>query len=421
VDQQARLSRRYSRYAVGLLAALATLHTLDRTLISILIEQIKAEFHLSDSEIGLLTGVLFSIFFVSAAIPFGQVASQGHRPRLLGGALALWTSATMLCGAAMNIWHLLAARIGVAVGEAGFQPNCHSLLADYVEPLRRPAALAGVGAGSSAGVMIGMIGGGYLGELVGWRWTFAIFGGCGLPLVLLAVLTLREPRREGARGTTLEPGISLRSGLRLLAKSRPFVFIVTSATLGAFVTWSIAMWKSAMLMRSFGIGSAETGVWLGLGVGLASIFAMLLGGWLSSRFKDYRRVMLVPMFGWLCATPLFVVAILMPNPHLVALMLIPPTIFANFWYAASYSSIQNIFGTRLRALAAAVALAFVGMIGNGLGPTVVGVMADLLEPGLGKESLRWALIIMSCVGFVVALTNFMAHRAMLREPSERLD
>ncbi|MFT7654057.1 MAG: MFS family permease, partial [Candidatus Azotimanducaceae bacterium] len=186
-------SARY--YAVGLLTVVYTFNFIDRQLLSILQESIKADLLLSDTQLGLLTGFAFALFYVTAGIPIARWADRSNRRNIVALAVGIWSFMTAISGLAQNYFQLLLARVGVGVGEAGGSPPAHSMISDIFPPEKRASALAFYSMGVNIGIMFGFLAGGWLNEIFNWRVAFMVVGIPGLLIAIIVRYTLREPIR----------------------------------------------------------------------------------------------------------------------------------------------------------------------------------------------------------------------------------
>ena len=187
----------YRWYVLIMLAVMYAFSIMDRQILSILLEDIRAEFVLTDLQLGLLSGVAFALFYATLGIPIARLADRFNRVSIISAAVALWSVMTALCGAASSFWYLFLARVGVGVGEAGGNPPAHSVISDYFNKDERSFALSVYTSGAALGLLLGLVTGGFVAEYYGWRWAFVCAGVPGLALALLLKLTVREPVRGG--------------------------------------------------------------------------------------------------------------------------------------------------------------------------------------------------------------------------------
>jgi len=383
------------RYALSVLVVVYTFNFIDRQILSILLEPIKQDLGLSDTQLGLLTGFAFAFFYATLGIPIARYADRANRRNVIAGALAIWSGMTALSGLAQNFWQLLVARIGVGVGEAGCSPPAHSMLADYFPAERRATALGIYSLGIPVGILFGFLAGGWINEFFGWRVAFFVVGVPGLILALLVRLSLREPTRGMAEGRQVsgeQP--SIRETLTALWRQRSFRHLAFGGALTAFVGYGVINWVPSFLIRSHGMQTGEIGTWLGLILGIPGGIGIALGGYLADRFgaRDTRWYLWIVSVALLAGIPFAVATYLVPSAYAALWCLVLPVMFGNFYQATTFSQTQGLVGLRMRAVAAAILLFILNIIGLGLGPQAVGILSDLLRPQYGDESLRYALL-----------------------------
>ena len=400
-------------YALGILVVVYTFNFIDRQILSILLEPVKTELGLSDTQMGLLTGFAFAMFYATLGIPIARFADRTNRRNLIAAALGIWSIFTALSGLAQNFWHMLAARIGVGVGEAGCSPPAHSMIADYYPAEQRATALGIYSLGIPFGIMFGLFAGGWINEFFGWRAAFFVVGVPGILLAILVRYTLAEPPRgmaEGRVDTGAQPSIS--ETLSYLWQKKSFRHMSFAAALSAFVGYGFVTWAPAFLIRSFGMGTGEIGTWFGLILGVAGGVGIAGGGYLADKFgaKDPKWYLWTTAIALIIATPFNIMVYFATNSTLALLAMILPVLFGNFYQATTFSQTQGISELRMRAVAAGILLFIINFIGLGFGPQVVGLVSDLLTESYGQESLRYALLVCSLVNIWAALHYFIAGR-----------
>jgi len=387
----------YRGYALTLLVVVYVFNFIDRSILGILVQPIKEDLGVSDTMMGFLGGIAFATFYTVLGIPIARLADKGSRVNVIAVSLTLWSGATALCGMALNFWHLLAARIGVAVGEAGGSPPSHSIISDMFPPERRATALAIYALGIPIGTQLGNLGGGWINEAFDWRTAFIVVGLPGVLLALIVRLTLREPARGAAEG--ILPGGDapppILEVFRYLWARRSFRFMSLGAALHAFVGYGVGYWIPAMFNRSHGLGTGEMGTAL-FWLGFASIAGTLLGGYIGDKLgaKDPRWYVWLPGLATLISIPFSAFGYLYGEPY-VALWVMSVHYFLSAYYLGpTFSMTQGMVGLRMRALAASISLFILNIIGLGLGPQFTGILSDLLHAftDLGADSLRWALV-----------------------------
>jgi len=408
-------SASYRRYVLGLLLVVYVVNFIDRSIVNILLQPIKEEFHPSDTALGFLSGVAFAIFYATLGIPIARWADRGVRRDIIALALFLWSGMTALCGLARTFPQLVMARIGVGIGEAGCSPPAHSLLSDYYPPDQRGRAFATYALGIPIGTAFGYLLGGWMTQELGWRSAFLLVGLPGLLLAAVVRLTLREPPRglsEVRRETAAPP--SLREVAGTMWGLGSFRHLAAGATLHAFVGYGVMTWNAPFLARSHGMSPGEIGTALAI-VGI--VFGGLgtyLGGVLSDRFgkRDARWSLWVPGISTLVAVPFAVAFYLSPDVRSALLFAGIPVFFGAMYLGPTYSITQALAPLRMRAVASAFLLFLINLIGLGLGPQIVGILSDVLAPRLEEESLRGALVAMVSVNLWSGIHYFLGARTL---------
>lgn len=414
-EQHGVLSPAVRNYALGVLVVVYTFNFIDRQILSILLEPIKQDLGLSDSALGMLTGFAFALFYATLGIPIARFADRSNRRNLIAWALAIWSAMTAVSGLAQNFWHLLLARIGVGVGEAGCSPPAHSMLADYFPTENRATALGIYSLGIPFGILFGFIAGGWLNEFFGWRVAFFIVGVPGLLLAILVRFTLREPPRGMAEGRVAdEEQPTIMETFRFLWSKRSFRHMAVGGGLTAFVGYGVITWVPSFLIRSYGMSTGDVGTYLGLILGIPGGIGIALGGYLADRYgaRDTRWYLWIVSVALIASTPLFF-GVYLSNTAFASLMfLILPILLGNFYQATTFSQTQGLVSLRMRSVAAAVLLFILNMIGLGAGPQAVGILSDILQPSYGDESLRYALLTLSTVQIWAAYHYYQAAKSL---------
>ncbi|MEM9759669.1 MAG: MFS transporter [Pseudomonadota bacterium] len=382
-------------YALTLLTLVYTFNFVDRQLLAILQESIKAELSLSDSQLGLLTGFAFAIFYVTAGIPIARWADRGNRRNIVALALFIWSGMTALSGMVQNYTQLLLARIGVGVGEAGGSPPSHSIISDIFPPKRRATALGFYSMGVNIGILFGFLAGGWLNQFFGWRIAFLVVGVPGVLLALLLRTTVREPLRglHDGSGTGSDP-VAFGDVLAVLRSRRTFLHIALGGGLNAFCGYGVANWSASFLIRSYQMPTGELGTWLAGIIGLCGAIGVFFGGLIADRMaqRDQRWYAWVPTIAGIVIVPFMTAVYLVDSPYAaLALMVVPGLLFQTY-LGNTIAVTHAIVGPRMRATASALLFLILNIIGLGAGPWTVGYVSDLLAPSLGNESLRYAML-----------------------------
>jgi predicted MFS family arabinose efflux permease len=374
-------SRAYRKWFLLLLVLVYASSFIDRIIIAVVGQAIKAEMHLTDLQLGLLGGLAFSVFYTTLGIPMARLAERCSRVKLISLAIVGWSLMTALCGTASGFVQLLLFRLGVGVGEAGSTPVSHSLIADQFPPERRATALSIYALGPPIGVIFGALGGGWILQQYGWRAVFYVVGLPGLLFGLLAWTTLREPKRGGvdanpAAGSGEVP--PLGDVVRTMRSSKAVVHLILGTVIGGFAQYGINLFIPVYLNRVFGMSFAQAGLVFGLIIGVGGILGNMLGGlssdWASKH--DRRWYAWVPALGTLVGFPLALVAFLQPQWPAAVGLLFASTVLLSVWHGPTFAVIQSVVAPRMRATASALVFLLMNFIGQGLGPAFIGFLSD---------------------------------------------
>jgi predicted MFS family arabinose efflux permease len=415
---QAPVSRSYQHYVLVMLTGVYVFNFVDRQLLVILQESIKKELRLSDTQLGMLSGFTFAIFYVTLGIPIARLADKKNRRNIVATALGLWSLMTACSGLARNFIQLLLARIGVGVGEAGGSPPAHAMISDYFPPEKRSTALSVYSTGIYFGVLIGFLMGGYLNQHLGWRTAFFALGIPGLVFSLLFYTTVKEPVKGATdTQTTISAGTpSLKTVLKLLASNRIFVILALATALHVFCLYGLLNWAPSFLSRLHGMKNAEIGFLLGLIYGLGGAAGSYTGGFLTDHFgkKDRRNYLRIPAYVNLIAILFIAGYIFLQNNFLSLFCLGFCAFLTSMYLGPSIAVAHSLVPAPMRALTSAILFFVMNLIGLGFGPLMVGFFSDLLKPALGLESLRWALSHLLIVETVAAVLFFSAAKKLPR-------
>jgi predicted MFS family arabinose efflux permease len=383
-----------SSYVVAVLFLVTVFNFMDRQILPILLEAIKRDLGVSDSQMGLLTGFAFVAFFALSGLPIARAADAHSRRNIIAISLAFWSGMTMLSGCATSFFQLALTRAGLGLGEAATAPAAQSMLSDLFWASRRTAALSLLAIAGPTGVMLAFIVGGSLQEVVGWRTTFVAIGAPGFALALLVLLTVAEPRRGAAETSWLDGGRhDLRETLAYLWSLRSLRYLAAGASLNLFCAWGTTVWSASFLIRVHGMSTSAAGAWIGIASGVGGIAGTLTGGLMAERLsrRDAAWQFRVPAVTSALAAPFIVLFLTLP-----AFVALPMYFAAAFFGACMIGPVlaitQSLAKVRMRALAAALVAVAFNIVGNGFGPLVVGVSSDLLAPRFGPASIRYAIL-----------------------------
>ena len=419
-----RFSPAYANYVLGVLLVVYVMNFVDRQVLAILLEDIKRDLEVSDTALGLLSGLAFALFYTLAGIPIARWADQGSRRLIVSLGLVMWSGMTALSGLTQNFAQLALARVGVGVGEAAGSPPSHSLISDYFPPERRATALSIYAMGIYLGVMLGYLAGGWLNQAFDWRTAFIVVGLPGIPLALLVRFTVREP----PRGLSEHGPVDLRTPAlgevaRFLLARRSFVHLVLGASCQSLTGYAMLAWGPSFLGRVHGMQSGEIGLSVGLITGLGGGLGAYLGGRLIDRLaqRDVRWTLWLPALVSVVGVP-FAIPFLLLDDRSLALAAFAAFYLLGAMYVGPLWSIpQNLVKVRMRALASALLLFILNLVGLGLGPLLVGFLNDLLTARFGVEAIRYSLLSVTLVGGLGGLFFWLGARSYPRDLASRDD
>ncbi|MEM9177597.1 MAG: MFS transporter [Myxococcota bacterium] len=388
------------------------LNNVDRTMISIVAEQVKAEFALSDTEWGTLMGFAFTSVYMLLVLPLGRYADTvGVRRDIIAGSLALWSLFTLATGWVTSYVQLFLMRMGVGVGEAGATAPSISMLSDYLRPERRARGLSVVSMGAVIGMGFGMMVGGWISENLSWRTAFVAAGAPGVALAVVFRLTVREPARGGSEGRRSGEAGAFLPSLKALLATRTYLIILSANAFTLFASMGRNLWEPAFLMRTYEMGEFRAATWYFLTSPLPSMLGIFLGGLLADRLgqRDRRWFLWVPAFGLIASPPILVAFLLWPKGDVIVMPAalsgtlfdampvalvwsVAGSVIGGFFTAPFMSTTQGVVPLRMRAFAAAISTLLSAIIGLGLGPLIVGLLSDALAPTYGVDALRYALL-----------------------------
>lgn len=388
----------YKRYALFMITSVYTLNLVDRGLMGLLLQSIKLDLNLNDTQLGFVTGIAFALFYAVLGIPISRLADRGNRVNIAAAAIALWGVTVMACLFVTNFAQLLVARIMAAVGEAGCKPPTYSLLGDYFPaPGERTHAMAVYWMAGSVSVLISFVVGGWLNDQVGWRMTFFLMGIPGLLLAIAVKATLVEPRSSRTRSPSSEVLPSFGAVGTAMWRLPACRHLVAALIIFYAMNYGLWPWYGAFMIRSHGMGTAELGLWLGLIFSICGILGNLLGAHIATGWYRDSEASQLRMAGTTIAfiAPCFAAFLLVPEKHLALIALCPLALVFGMFVAPTYAIFQRLVPGNMRATSIAVLMLLANLIGMGLGPQIVGIASDLLAPRYGADSLRYAMLCMS--------------------------
>lgn len=396
-----------------LLFLVSVFNFVDRQILTILAEPIRIDLDLTDSQLGLLTGLAFGLFYALAGIPVARIIDRPNveRTKLLSLGLAFWTLMTMGAGLAQNFLQLLILRMGVGLGEATCAPTAHAIIGDFFAPERRSRAVAQFGLGVPAGTLLGLTLGGLAADLFGWRLAFIIVGAPGL-LLSAALWMFRDVRSDA------KPSVS-DNRVGGLLQSPAYVMLISAIATTAFVTFGQGLWTAVLLIRGYGLSAGTVGVWLGIVSGTAGLAGTWLGGVMGDRLgRESPRGRLFPCtMSLLLVVPLDLIAFnYAQSPQALLALLWFPLMLLSVMYGPAFAAVQAMALPSQRGIAAAVALLASNVVGLGLGPFIYGVVSQAIGGG-DPSGIRWALCAGGLFAIVPASLFWLAGRSAPASPA----
>jgi MFS family permease len=424
---------RQAWYATFVLMIAYTLSYVDRQILSMLVDPIKADLGISDTQIGLLQGFAFAVFYTLVGIPMGRLADRGDRRRIIAWGIFFWSLATALCGLAKTYWQLFLARVGVGVGEAALGPAAYSMLADYFPPERRSRALGVYSMGVYLGIGLAAIIGGavvgalsarpplqvpLLGELAAWQATFLIVGLPGLAVAIWAA-TLREPDRRVTASDT-QVVVPLSQALAFLrANSRFFGAHFLGFSMLTLAFNAVVFWMAPYLMRVHGLTPAQFGTTLGVILAAGGALGVLTGGAFADllRRRGVSSAELWPgVVSAVAITPLGIATAQAGNSDTALLVFAGFMFFSSFAFAAAAAALQIVTPNRLRGQVSALYLFFVNLAGIGAGSFLTGWVNDAIfaDPNRVGDSMAWIVGIAGPLAALLLLSGVPGYRRLQR-------
>lgn len=399
------------KVVLGMLLVVYTFNYLDRQILSVVAQQVKTDLALSDGQIGALGGIAFALLYSTMGVPLGLLADRKGRTRVIAGGLVVWSGFTALCGAATNFIQLFLCRLGVGIGEAGGVAPSYALITDYFPAEKRARALAfyslGVPLGSAAGALFGA----QIAAAVDWRAAFYVLGIAGLVAALPFVMLVRD-RTTPTKGSQESPFAMLRT----LSRQPTFWLLSLGTAAGGIGGTGVMFWTPALLQRSYGLSLVEAGQFMAALLLIGSASGMMLGGFLGDRAGKHDKASYarIPAWAFLLCAPGFAIALASSSITPLFMLLIAPFALAFVWNGPVIMAIQHIVKAQDRSAASACFLLVVNLIAFGLGSFLIGALSDGLTAQFGPESLRYAMIAVSAVAFLLSGAGLFLAAPRLR-------
>ncbi len=403
----------YRGYVMCVLVVVYTFNFIDRQIVGILAVPIKADLVLSDTQLGLMGGLAFALFYTALGIPIAMLADRANRTWIMTIALTIWSAMTAVCGLAQNFWQLFMARLGVGVGEAGGVAPAYSLISDYFPPQQRARALSVYSFGIPIGSALGIVFGGLIASKIDWRMAFFAVGLAGVVIAPVFKLTVMEPARGRFDAATAKTAAApLIEILQILARKPSFWLMSLGAASSSMMGYGSFFWLPSFLVRSYDMTLLEASLFFGAMILIGGIAGIWAGGALADRFGAKRRgaYAVIPAIAFVATVPLYFLGLLSPNLPTVFLAMIVPIGLGLAWLGPVLSAFQHIVPPNMRATASAVFLFINNLIGIGAGTAAIGYLSDMLQLRLGDDSLRYAILAGTGFYVIAALLFFAAAR-----------
>lgn len=406
------------RVALAFLMVAYTVSIMDRMILSVLFVPIKAEFGISDAELGLLGGFAFALFYATLGIPIARRADGGNRKGIIVVSLLLFSAMTMLSGLATSLLMLFVLRLFVGVGEAGINPASHSIMADYFPAERLSSAMAILMAGNSLGTIVGFVAGGVISQTYGWR---VALGAAGAPGVILAVLMIfffrAPPHGTFVTAPTRAETPTVLETARTLWGRAATRHLAAALTVQATLSYGLAQWMPAFMVRAHGLSVAQAGTLLGLVVGPVGILGTILGGRLADRAarKGLDHIPGLVALASISAVPLLAIGFQIGNLTIAIAVFLLAVFLANIYFGPAMGLVQTLVPLRMRAVSAALISLSMNLVGLGIGPVVIGSMSDGFEAQMPGHGLGAALSLISLIGLLSGYFFWRCAKAIQAE------
>lgn len=402
--------------ALVLLTIVYAFNFLDRQIMGILVQPIKAELDLSDTQLSLLGGLAFALFYTTLAVPIATLADRASRTWIITVALVMWSGFTALCGAAQNFTQLFLARLGVGVGEAGGVAPSYSLIADYFPPERRARALGVFSLAVPIGASLGIFFGGWIAANINWRVAFIAVGLAGVLFAIPFRLLMREPPR-GRFDPPAPPAPPFGQVVRLLAAKPAFWLLAFGAAASSMMGYGLIFWMPSYFMRSLGLSLIETTWFYGtLGL-IGGMIGIWMGGVLGDRLgpRDRSAYARIPAIAFALSVPFYFIGLSLSWLPGVFVAVMIPTALGLVWLGPVIAAVQGMVPPAMRATASAIFLLVNNLIGIGGGTLFLGRLSDLFAARFGDDSLKYAIFAGLPLYLVAALLMLLASRRLVRD------
>ena len=435
MENQTTPNLRYAGYVIFVLMLANISSFLDRQILSLLVGPIKRDLHLSDTQMSLLMGFSFALFYTLFGVLIGHFADKFNRRNIIIAGITVWSFMTALCGGIHSYAQFFLVRMGVGVGEATLAPSAYSMITDYFPKDKLSRALSvysmGIFIGSGLAILIGAnlistlptsgtVHVPILGDIFHWQMLFVYIGLPGLIIALL-LLTIKEPARQDA-GQLSVTQPSLRESMNIIrSKGKAYLFLCFAASFTAFMSYGSSAWIPTYFNRTFGWQMKEVGFKFGIIMTVFSTLGILAGGWLADKYVKNGIIDGKIRVGLISGIFIFLSSFnfLLSDPNMILLSLAVPIFFISFPYGASVAAVQDMMPNRARALASSIFLFFVNMIGMGGGPYLVAFFTDTVFQD--EKMIKYSMIALYLIGgFSIMLFYFLTLKPFRNEVNSKI-
>jgi len=412
----------YRYLVVGLLAVVYTFNFMDRQIMSTLAEPIRKDLGLSDTALGALGGLTFALFYTTFGIPVAWLSDRFKRVWIMAAACGIWSIFTAGCGLATNFAQLAFARIMVGAGEAGGSPPSYSLISDYFPAKERGTGLALYSLGVPLGSMLGVMYGGGVAAVYGWRAAFFAVGLPGVILALIMLFVVREPKRgaldEMALGAEAHaPAPPARQVITEFLTNRTLLCVAIACGISAFAGYAMLLWNPPLLMRVKGATLKEVSAYYGWVIGVTGVIGTFAAGWLADKLgqRDRRWYAWIPVIAFTLSLPALAGLIWAPTWQIALAFVAVPALLNNMYLAPALAVVQNAVPPGQRTMAGAILLFVLNLIGLGGGPIFLGRISDMAKPRFGDQSLLVGYAALAPVIVIAILAHLAAAASIARD------
>ena len=398
---------------LAMLLLVYTFNFLDRQILSILAQGVKADLHLTDTQLGLLGGLAFAALYSTLAIPLALLADRTSRSWVITASLVVWSGFTALCGTAQGFTQMFLFRLGVGVGEAGGVAPSYAIISDYFPPERRARALAIYSLGIPLGAAGGMLLGSWIAHAVDWRTAFVAVGLAGIVIAPL----FRWLVRDKPRPVLAASAAPVSRVFAILAAKPSFWLLAFGAAASSTCGYGAGFWLPSLMQRSYGLSVLETGRFFGAILLIGGVSGMFAGGVLADRLgrRDKRWYARLPALCFFGGAPLYLAGVLSHDATTTFLFFLIPQALVYTWLGPVTTAVQHMVPAHMRATASASFLMINNLIGLGLGSWTIGALSEALAPIYGTEALRYAIAMAMGLYVLAGVLMLFGSRRLARD------